>query len=70
MLAVTHQSTKKYFKRKQVRGSNKSIWENNTFRSLDLLQIDLMHLMHIESIGDKKYVLVIVVDFNIYTNVS
>lgn len=53
-------------KNKQLKNSHKKIQEINTTRPLDLFHRDLMGPMHIESEGQKRYVLVIVDDFSKY----
>ena len=45
---------------KQVKSKHLSVTEVQTSRSLELLQIDLMGLARVQSLGEKKYILVVV----------
>ena len=51
-------------KGKQVKSTHKKIFDINTTRPLDLLHMDLMGPMRTESIGGKRYVLVVVDDYS------
>ncbi|XP_061998851.1 uncharacterized protein LOC133716132 [Rosa rugosa] len=55
---------------KQTKSPHKAINSATTTRVLELLHMDLMGLAQIESIGGKKYMLVIVDDFSRYTWVN
>lgn len=52
---------------KQIKVSHKQVPETTTARVLELIHIDLMDLMQVESLGSKRYVLVCVDDFSRYT---
>ena len=51
---------------KQVKSKHPSISEVQTSRPLELLQIDLMGLARVQSLGGMKYILVVVDDFTRY----
>ena len=53
-------------KGKHVKGAHKKIQGDNTSRPLDLLHMDLMGPMRIESKGGRKYVLMVVDHFSRY----
>ena len=57
-------------KGKQTKSFHKKVKEIRTTKSLDLLHMDLIGLMHTKSRGDKRYVLVVVDDFSKYSFVS
>lgn len=52
---------------KQVKSQHPSTNDALTSRPLELLHIDLMHLIRVQSCGRKKYILVVVDDFTRYT---
>ena len=52
---------------KQVKSKHPSITEVQTSRPLELLHIDLMGLARVQSLGGKRYILVVVDDFTKYT---
>ena len=52
---------------KQIKSTHKSLKECYTNRVLELLHIDLMGPMQTESLGGKRYVLVVVDDYSRYT---
>ena len=52
---------------KQVKSKHPSVTEVQTSRPLGLLHIDLMGLSRVQSLGGKKYILVVVDDFTRYT---
>ena len=52
---------------KQTRSTHKSLKECYTNRVLELLHMDLMGPMQTESLGGKRYVLVVVDDYSRYT---
>ena len=52
---------------KQVKSKYPSVTKVQTSRPLELLHIDLMGLARVQSLGGKKYILVIVDDFTRYT---
>ena len=52
---------------KQVKSKHPSVTEVQTSRPLELLHIDLMGLSRVQSLGGKKYILVVVDDFTRYT---
>ena len=52
---------------KQVKSKHPSITEVQTLRPPELLHIDLMGLARVQSLGGKKYILVVVDDFTRYT---
>ena len=52
---------------KQVKSKNPSVASVQTSRPLELLHIDLIGLARVQSLGGKKYILVIVDDFTRYT---
>lgn len=54
-------------KGKQVKVKHKSIEDIQNKNSLDLIHIDLMGPMQVESIAGKKYVFVLVDDYTRYT---
>ena len=51
----------------QVKSKHPSVTEVQTSRPLELLHIDLMGLSRVQSLGGKKYILVVVDDFTRYT---
>ena len=57
-------------KGKQTKSSHKKVKDKTTTKPLNLLHMDLMGPMRIESRGGKKYVLVVVDDFSRYSFVS
>ena len=52
---------------KQVKSKHPSIASVQTLRPLELLHIDLMGPVRVQSLGGKKYILVVVDDFTRYT---
>ena len=52
---------------KQVKSKHPSVTEVQTSRPLELLHIDLMGPTKVQSLGGKKYILVVVDDFTRYT---
>ena len=52
---------------KQLKESHSSLQQTTTSRVLELLYIDLMGPMQVESIGGKRYVFVCVDDFSRFT---
>ncbi|TYK00987.1 gag-pol polyprotein [Cucumis melo var. makuwa] len=52
---------------KQIKSSHRSIKECNANSVLELLHMDLMGPMQTESLGDKKYVFIVVDDFSQFT---
>ena len=52
---------------KQVKSKHLSVTEVQTSRPLELLHIDLMGLARVQSLGGKKYILVVVDDLTRYT---
>ena len=52
---------------KQVKSKHPSVTEVQTSRPLELLHIDLMGPTRIQSLGGKRYILVVVDDFSKYT---
>ena len=52
---------------KQVKSKHPSVTEVQTSRPLELLHIDLMGPTKVQSLGGKKYILVVVNDFTRYT---
>ena len=52
---------------KQVKSKHPSITKVQTSRPLRLLHIDLMGPTRIQSLGGKKYILVVMDDFTRYT---
>lgn len=52
---------------KQIRVSHKKVTSIGTSRSLELLHMDLASPTRVESLGGKKYFMVVVDDFSIYT---
>ena len=52
---------------KQVKSKHPSVTEVQTSRPLELLHIDLMGPAKVQSLGEKKYILVVVNDFTRYT---
>ena len=54
---------------KQVKSKHPSVTEVQTSRPLELLHIDLMGPTRAQSLGGKKYILVVVDDFTRYTQV-
>ena len=50
-----------------MKSKHPSVTEVQTSRSLELLQIDLMGLARVQSLGGKKYILFVVDDFTRYT---
>ena len=52
---------------KQVKSKHPSVTEIQTSRPLELLHIDLMGLAKVQSLGGKKYILIVVDDFTRYT---
>ena len=52
---------------KQVKSKHPSVTEVQTTRPLKLLHIDLMCPTRVQSLGGKKYILVVVDDFTRYT---
>ena len=52
---------------KQLKESHSSLQQTTTTRVLELLHMDLMRPMQIESIGGKRYVFVCVDDFSRFT---
>ena len=52
---------------KQTKTSHRSLKECYTNRVLELLHLDLMGPMQIESLGEKKYVFVVVDDYSRFT---
>ena len=52
---------------KQVKSKHPSVTEVQTSRLLELLHIDLMGPARVQSLGEKKYILVVVDDFTRYT---
>ena len=52
---------------KQVKSKHPSMTEVQTSRPLGLLHIDLMGLARVQTLGGKKYILVVVDDFTRYT---
>lgn len=57
-------------KGKQTKSLHKKVKETRTTRILDLLHMDPVGLMHTESIGGKRYVLVTMYDFLRYSFMS
>ncbi|KAK2417459.1 putative mitochondrial protein [Trifolium repens] len=55
---------------KQVRMSHPMLEHQTTSKSLELLHMDLMGPMQVESLGGKRYVLVVVDDYSRYTWVN
>ena len=54
---------------KQVKSQHPSVTEVQTSKSLELLHINLMGPTRVQSLGGKKYILVVVDDFTRYTQV-
>ena len=52
---------------KQVKSKHPFVTEVQSSRPLELLHIDLMDLAKVQSLGGKKYILVVVDDFTRYT---
>ena len=52
---------------KQIKSKHPSVIEVQTSRPLELLHIDLMGPARVQSLGGKKYVLVVISDFTRYT---
>ena len=52
---------------KQVKSKHPSVIEVQTSRPLELLHINLMGLAKVQSLGGKRYILVVVDDFTRYT---
>ena len=52
---------------KQVKSKHLSVTEVQTSRPLELLHIDLMGPARVQSLGGKRYILVVVYDFTRYT---
>ena len=52
---------------KQVKSKHPSVTEVQTLRPLELLHIDLMGPARVQSLGGKRYILVVVDDFTRYT---
>ena len=52
---------------KQVKSKHPSVTEVQTLGPLELLHIDLMGPARVQSLGGKKYILVVVDDFTRYT---
>ena len=52
---------------KEVKSKHPSVTKVQTSRPLELLHIDLMGLARVQSLGGKKYILVVVDDFTRYT---
>ena len=52
---------------KQVKSKHPSVTEVQTSRPLELLHIDLMGPARVQSLGGKRYILVVVDDFTRYT---
>ena len=52
---------------KQIKSKHLSVTEVQTSRPLELLHIDLMGPARVQSLGGKKYILVVVDDFTRYT---
>ena len=52
---------------KQVKSKHPSVASVQTSRPLELLHIDLMGPARVQSLGEKKYILVVVDDFTRYT---
>ena len=52
---------------KQIKSKNPSVASVQTSRPLELLHIDLMGPTRVQSLGGKKYILVVVDDFTRYT---
>ena len=52
---------------KQIKSKHPSVASVQTSRPLELLHIDLMGLARVQSLGGKKYILVVVDDFTRYT---
>ena len=52
---------------KQVKSKHPSVTEVQTSRPFELLHIDLMGPARVQSLGGKKYILVVVDDFTRYT---
>ena len=57
-------------KGKQTKSSHRKVKEIRTTRPLNFFHMDLMGLMRIESIGGKRYALVVEDDFSRYSFVS
>ena len=53
--------------RKQTKASHHKVYVITTSRCLKLLHVDLMRPIRIESLGGKRYIMVIVDDFSRYT---
>ena len=53
--------------RKQTKAKHPNIQTSTTSRPLELLHLDLMGPTRIESLGGKRYIMVVVDDFNRYT---
>ena len=54
---------------KQVKSKHPSVTEVQTSRPLELLHIDLMGPARVQSLGRKRFILVVVDDFSRYTQV-
>ena len=52
---------------KQIKSKHPSVASVQTSRPLELLHIDLMGLARVQSLGGKKYIMVVVDDFTGYT---
>ena len=52
---------------KQVKSKHPFVTKVQTSRPLELLHIDLMGPARVQSLGGKKYVLVVISDFTRYT---
>ena len=52
---------------KQVKSKHPSVTEVQTSRPLELLHIDLMGPTRVQSLGEKRYILVVMDDFTRYT---
>lgn len=53
--------------RKQIKTSHKATEQGSSTHVLELLHLDLMGIMQVDSLGGKRYVLVTVDDYSRYT---